>query len=309
MRKSILLSAAVAVTLVGATWNSHTAYADVHRHNSHAHHSDDSQVSRQVASQAYPQDNSSSKASHTSIYASTDLNQIVTQFQQAISQYTKNEPASHKNVAPGAAEANGTGYQNGALPSVGIKVGNQSASSENRTDLDNRVQSQPPGSLTARGAGKNTPVSPQKQTPSKDSAVSKSTKSSSSPTKQETSVQLSQSLATYQQATDADANGQAALKHAMQSYVNALQSTFSKHQTPSVQAYQQNTSNALQLIQSALRLQSYNSAYEAALQQEADKRDSAAMVSTLTKMTSNEQNKASALTQAAQLLAKAAVAT
>ncbi|GMA64822.1 hypothetical protein [Alicyclobacillus fastidiosus] len=118
-------------------------------------------------------------------------------------------------------------------------------------------------------------------------------------------MQLSQSLAAYRRATDADARGQAALKSAMQSYVSALQTAFSTHQTSRVLVHQQDTSHALQLIQSALRLQGDNSAFEAALQREADEKDSAAMVPILSKMTSDEQKKASALQQAAQLLAKA----
>ncbi|GMA64823.1 hypothetical protein [Alicyclobacillus fastidiosus] len=157
MRKSILLSAVAAVTLVGATWNSHTAYADVHRHGSHAHRSDDSRVNRQVTSEAHPHDNPSKSAngsSNTSIYAGADLNQIITQFQQAISQYTHNGPSSHKNFAPGAAEANGTGYQNGALPSVAIQVGNQSADEGNHTRPDQRVQSPRPASSALAAAAK-----------------------------------------------------------------------------------------------------------------------------------------------------------
>ncbi|WP_206922373.1 hypothetical protein [Alicyclobacillus suci] len=314
MRSPLLLSAGLVTTLVSSVFSVHIVQADAswqgfpqHTHTSrsnadiqpsHSHRETGMGPSHQVPG------GSTKKPV-------TDLNQIVTQFQQAIAQYAQ-DSHSHQNVtnpeASGHSRASGRlGSSRGATtPDKGNFSGNHSGiRSESQTNTSVAVG--PSNRSHAVTQAKSSDTSKQSQTLSKRTGIyAGKSQSSATSAKDDTADKLATQLNNYAKATALDEKQQANLKQSLHTYTSALGVALAKRPTPKLTTAETSVANALALLQSALHLQSDIGTAQTTLQTKARQKDKAAMLTILTEMTENETQKAEDLARAATMLSHAA---
>lgn len=241
----------------------------------------------------------------------TDLNQIVTQFQQAIAQYEQ-DTNGHGNVTSPA--ASGHSRSSGPLsqsrgttaPGKGNVSGNHSGMrTESRTNTSVSVASSNSShTVTQTKSGE---TSKQAQTFSKTAGIyAGKSQSSATSTKDNIADKLATQLNDYAKATALDEKQQANLKQSLNTYTSALRVALAKRPTPELTADETSVANALALLQSAIHLQSDIGTAQTTLQTKANQKDKAAMLTILTEMTEHETQKAEDLEQAATMLSHAA---
>lgn len=346
MRKAVLLSAASFITFCGMIWSTHTAYAGDEPQHSHGHHAHDKTDTHHTDADASVSISTSSDSNTANITVQAtgdkpqffaDINHIVTQFEQAISQYQDvHAPTQHASTSSKTAHGKRSDKHRGIpIPTLtntmtsttGAVTGQANNTASSTANTTNEVNSgkqtdnaanQSAHSMThrtANGTASSTYTKGTKRPPfplnSTHTHLGKGSFDGVHPAGSSTDsvyggaddARVSAALAAYQKITIKDAAAKSTLINAVHAYVGELRTiTTAAGHSNLLTSHRQEATDALAHLQKALSDQSQNNQLMLKLQAAAGKRNPNALVPLLNKMTAMEHDKVSNLTQASATL-------
>lgn len=315
MQKPVLLSMLSLFTAGILGTSAHVAYADCVIHTGTGHIS---QFFNKQQKQYHPHDkneymppikaNTKKTANIDAKQAMTNLNQIVTQFEQAIDKYQQKAPPSSVQSRETTGEKSTENLPNTppkarrSTDKIAPKANNTSGFA--RTNNTNDTIHIPTGVAPIHKEKNTTPAvsGTPKKAPAKKVATAPKSTGVTAPAKSTTprwQTQLQNALTAYHTATNRDKAAQNQLSSVVQTYITNFSDLTATTDDTTLSAPEADVAQALTQLKNALGLQNQVEEQIAHLQQAAKQRQTSTMKTTLVQMAKNEQQKASDIAQAA----------